>query len=46
VQQPEVYIGQVHELLGQDGKITNQGTIDLLKSAVNALVSLIQKHKA
>jgi len=46
VQQPEIYIGQVHELLGQDGKITNQSTIDLLKSAVHALVSLIEKFKA
>jgi len=46
VQQPEIYIGQVHELLGQDGKITNQSTIDLLKSGVNALVSLIEKFKA
>lgn len=46
VQQPEVYAGNVHELLGDSGKITNQGTIDLLRSAVDTLLSLIKKHQA
>lgn len=45
VQQPEVYIGSVHELLDANGKITNQDTIGLLQSAVDAFVSLIQKHR-
>lgn len=45
VQQPEVYIANVHELLGEDGKITNEDTIDFLQSAVNEFVSLIKKHQ-
>lgn len=46
VQQPEVYIANVHELLGEGGKITNQDTIGFLQSAVDAFVSLIKKHRA
>lgn len=46
VQQPEVYIANVHELLGEDGKITNQDTTNFLQSAVDALVALIKKHQA
>lgn len=46
VQQPEVYIANVHELLDEDGKITNQDTISFLQSAVDAFVSLIKKHQA
>lgn len=46
VQQPEVYIANVHELLGQDGKITNQDTIGFLQSAIDEFVSLIKKHQA
>lgn len=45
VQQPEVYIANVHELLGEDGKITRQDTIGFLQSAVDTFVALIQKHK-
>lgn len=45
VQQPEVYIASVHELLGQDGKITNPDTIGFLQSAVDAFVSLVNKHQ-
>lgn len=44
VQQPEVYIANVHELLGEDGKITNQDTIGFLQSVVDAFVSLTKKH--
>lgn len=46
VQQPEVYIANVHELLDENGKITKQDTIQFLKSAVDAFVALIQKHSA
>lgn len=46
VQQPEVYIANVHELLDANGEITNQDTIGFLQSAVDAFISLIQKHKA
>lgn len=46
VLQPEVYIANVHELLGADGKITNQDTVQFLQSAVDAFVSLIQKYQA
>lgn len=45
VQQPEVYIANVHELLGEDGKITNQSAIGFLQSAVDAFVSLTKKHQ-
>lgn len=46
VQQPEVYIANVHELLGEDGKITREDTVAFLQSAVDAFVSLIKKHTA
>lgn len=45
VQQPEVYIAQVHELLGEDGTITNEDTRKFLQSAVDAFVDLIKKHQ-
>lgn len=45
VQQPEVYIAGVHELLGEDGKITKQDTVQFLQSAVDAFVNLIKKHQ-
>jgi chromate reductase len=44
VQQPEVYIANVHELLGEDGKITNQDTADFLQSVVDTYVDFIKKH--
>ena len=46
VQQPEVYIANVHELLGEDGKITNQDTVGFLQSAVDTLVGLVTKYEA
>lgn len=46
VLQPEVYIANVHELLGEDGKITNQDTVSFLQSAVDTFVSLIKKYQA
>jgi len=46
VQQPEVYIANVHELLGEDGKITNEDTVGFLQSAVNAFVALVKRYEA
>ena len=44
VQQPEAYIANVHELLGEDGKITNEGTVEFLQSVVDAFVALTKKY--
>lgn len=44
VQQPEVYIANVMELLGEDGKITNEDTIGFLQSVVDTYVDFIKKH--
>lgn len=44
VQQPEVYIANVHELLDENGKITNQSTVEFLQSAVDAFVALMKKY--
>lgn len=44
VQQPEVYIANVHELLDEGGKINNQGTVDFLKSVVEAFDGLIRRY--
>jgi chromate reductase len=46
VQQPEAYVGNVHELLGENGKITNPDTLKFLQSVIDAFVSLIKKHQA
>lgn len=44
VQQPEVYIANVMDLLGEDGKITNQDTIGFLQTVVDTYVDFIKKH--
>lgn len=44
VQQPEAYIGSVHELLDENGKL-NSDTLEFLQGFVNAFVDLINKHK-
>lgn len=44
IQQPEVYIANVADLLGEDGKITNQDTIDFLQSVVDTYVDFINKQ--
>lgn len=44
VQQPEVYIGEVHELLDENGKITNEETVQFLQSFVNVFVELSEKY--
>lgn len=46
VQQPEAYIGNVTELLDQEGNITNEGTVQFLQSFVDTLVELIKRHNA
>ena len=46
VQQPEAYVGNVHELLGENGKITNPDTLKFLQSVIDAFVALIQKYQA
>lgn len=44
VQQPEVYIGSVHELLDESGKIMNEDTVQFLQSFVNVFDDLITKY--
>lgn len=44
VQQPEVYIANVMDLLGEYGKITNEETIGFLQSVVDTYVDFIKKH--
>lgn len=44
VQQPEAYIGRVASILDDEGKIQNEGTIELLQSFAEAFVELIRKH--
>lgn len=44
VQQPEVYLANIASLLDDDGKITNEGTIEFLQTFVDTFVQLIEKH--
>lgn len=46
VQQPEAYLANVHELLDNEGKITNQDTVQFLQSFVDTFVELIKGHKS
>ncbi|MBL4953556.1 NAD(P)H-dependent oxidoreductase [Neobacillus sp. OS1-32] len=46
LQQPEAYISNSAELLDENGKINNEGTVQFLQSFVNAFVDLIKKVKA
>lgn len=43
VQQPEVYLSNAAQLLNEEGKITNEGTIQFLQSFVDTFVQLIKK---
>lgn len=43
VQQPEVYLSNAAQLLNEEGKITNEGTVQFLQSFVNTFVQLIKK---
>ncbi|MHA6252409.1 NADPH-dependent FMN reductase [Oceanobacillus sp. CAU 1775] len=44
VQQPEVYIANIHELLDDNGKISNEDTVGFLQSAVDTFVDLVKKY--
>lgn len=44
VQQPEVYIAETHELLGENGEFLKDGTEGFLQSAVDALVGLVDRQ--
>lgn len=44
VLQPEVYLANSQNLIDEDGKVNNQGTLDFLQTAVDAFVDLIQRH--
>jgi chromate reductase, NAD(P)H dehydrogenase (quinone) len=46
VQQPEAYIGNVTELLDENGKLKDEGTTKFLHSFVDAFVDLIKKYQA
>jgi len=43
--QPEAYIANSAELLDENGKIKNEGTVKFLRSFVNAFVELIKKYQ-
>ena len=43
VQQPEAYIGSVHELLDENGKLKDD-TRNFLQSFIDTFVDLIKKH--
>lgn len=45
LQQPEAYIGNVADILDEDGKIKDEGTVKFLQSFVDAFVDLIKKHQ-
>lgn len=46
LQQPEAYIGNVADLLDENGKIKDERTVKFLQSFVDAFVDLIKKHQA
>lgn len=46
VQQPEVYLANIHELLNEQGKINNEDTVQFLQSFVDTFTNLINKHNA
>lgn len=46
VQQPEVYIGETHELLDENGKINDKETVEFLQSAVDTFVQLVKRYQA
>ncbi|WP_077604651.1 NADPH-dependent FMN reductase [Oceanobacillus sojae] len=45
VQQPEAYLANVATLLGEDGKINNEGTIQFLQTFVDTFVDLMTTFK-
>ncbi|KGR86217.1 NADPH-dependent FMN reductase [Lysinibacillus odysseyi] len=46
LQQPEAYIGNVSNLLDENGKIKEEGTVKFLQSFVAAFVDMIKKYQA
>jgi chromate reductase, NAD(P)H dehydrogenase (quinone) len=46
VQQPEVYLANSQDLLDENGKINNEGTIQFLQGFVDAFVDLIKRYQA
>lgn len=44
--QPELMLANSQNLIGEDGKVNNQGTIDFLQSAVDSFVAFIAKNNA
>lgn len=46
LQQPEAYIGNVADLLDENGTIKDERTVKFLQSFVDAFVDLIKKHQA
>ena len=45
MQQPEAYVGNVEALLDDEGRLTNEGTRDFLKTFVGAFSDWIEKTK-
>src|SRR5699024_1028511 len=45
LQQPEVYLANVKDLLGENGKINKTETVEFLQSAVNGFVQLIDMYE-
>lgn len=45
LQQPEAYIGNVADLLDENGKIKDEGTAKFLQSFVDAFVDMIKRHQ-
>lgn len=45
VQQPEVYLANIHELLDENGKIKNEDTVQFLQGFVDAFVNLLKIHQ-
>ena len=45
VQQPEVYLANVHELLDENGKINNEDTVQFLQGFVDEFVRLMKVHQ-
>jgi chromate reductase, NAD(P)H dehydrogenase (quinone) len=44
LQQPEAYIGNVATLLGENGEITNEGTVEFLNKFVEEFIELIKRY--
>lgn len=45
LQQPEAYLANSSDLVDENGKINNEGTIQFLQSFVDAFVELIKKYQ-